>query len=117
MFAAGAAVGLALGIPGGAWLVTDGEAPVPSYRVAPPTVATYAAPLEDEPGWDCRSGDGVCGPLGDDAGHAPGCYDDAGTLVAPWPCHAIGDIADPGTPAVFCADIIALTGCEAVRPA
>ncbi|MEH3142512.1 MAG: hypothetical protein PGN37_20535 [Mycobacterium kyogaense] len=36
----------------------------------------------------------MCGPLGDNWGHAPGCYNEAGALVAVWPCHVV---VDPGT--------------------
>ena len=51
-------------------------------------VAT-AAPLEDDPGWSCiTNGDRRCGP-GNSNGVPPGCYDDAGMLVAPWPCVVI----------------------------
>ena len=45
---------------------------------------------EDDPGWSCvDSGNRVCGPLSDDWGHAPGCYDEGGVLVASWPCHVV----------------------------
>lgn len=62
---------------------------------AEPTTTVDAPDLngtlqEDDPGWDCRTGgDRICGPLSDDAGHTPGCYDDIGTLVALWPCYVV----------------------------
>ena len=50
-------------------------------------IATESTLQEDDPGWDCRGGNRVCGPASDDYGHAPGCYNDRGLLVEPWPCH------------------------------
>lgn len=47
---------------------------------------------EDDPGWSCAdNGNRICGPLSDDWGHTPGCYDDAGALVATWPCYVVVD--------------------------
>lgn len=61
--------------------------------LAGPTIAIASAqPVlqEDDPGWNCAtSGDRICGPNGDDLGHAAGCYNDAAALVAPWPCHVV----------------------------
>lgn len=105
-FATGLALGLAIGVPTGGWIAD-----------------AHAQPQEDEPGWSCvDSGNRICGPDSDDAGHTPGCYDDGGVLVAAWPCHVIGDLTTgdtdvftgPGPSNVFCADIIALTGCRVV---
>ncbi|UXE04435.1 hypothetical protein SEA_FUNSIZED_64 [Mycobacterium phage Funsized] len=85
LFATGMAVGLALGIPAGGWLATESmpdDVTVPAH--------TVAAPAEDDPGWSCvDSGNHICGPLSDDFGHTPGCYDDGGVFVAPWPCHVV----------------------------
>jgi len=48
-----------------------------------------AAPQEDDPGWSCvTDGNRICGP-GNPDGVPPGCYDDGGMLVAPWPCVVI----------------------------
>lgn len=52
-------------------------------------VAHAESPQEDDPGWSCvDAGNRVCGPLSDDWGHTPGCYDDGGVIVALWPCEA-----------------------------
>lgn len=49
-----------------------------------------AQPNEDEPGWSCvDTATRICGPLSDDYGHAPGCYNDARQWVTPWPCHVV----------------------------
>lgn len=51
---------------------------------------------EDSPDWDCVGmGNRICGP-GNARGVVPGCYDDGGVLVAPWPCHVIVDGAGNG---------------------
>lgn len=58
------------------------------------TAPAFAAPdvQEDDPGWSCvDDGNRVCGPNSDDYGHTPGCYDDGGVLVAPWPCYLVID--------------------------
>lgn len=53
------------------------------------TNAHAESPQEDDPGWSCiDAGNRVCGPLSDDWGHTPGCYDDGGVIVALWPCEA-----------------------------
>lgn len=57
---------------------------------------------EDDPGWDCRGGDRMCGPGSDDAGHTPGCYDDAARLVALWPCTIV--VNADGSSDVFTPD-------------
>lgn len=50
----------------------------------------HAQPAEDSPGWSCVDAPRhVCGPASDDYGHTPGCYDDGGVFVAPWPCHVV----------------------------
>ena len=75
--AAGILIGAAIGVP-----------------VGPAIISAAAAPVlqEDDPGWDCTTSSGrVCGPLGDDLGHAPGCYADTGALVAAWPCHVVAN--------------------------
>lgn len=59
---------------------------------ATPAPAANADPTlqEDDPGWSCiDSASRVCGPLSDDWGHTPGCYDDTRTLVASWPCSVV----------------------------
>lgn len=55
-----------------------------------PAIAA-AQPQEDDPGWSCvnDSSPSVCGPLSDDWGHAPGCYNDQRELVAAWPCSVV----------------------------
>jgi hypothetical protein len=54
------------------------------------TAPAASAIEEDDPGWSCvTDGNRVCGPDGDDWGHAPGCYDDGGALVASWPCSVV----------------------------
>ena len=66
---------MAAGAAVGAMLLADPEA--------------SGAPQEDDPGWSCvDQGNRVCGPLSDDYGHTPGCYDDGGVLVELWPCDA-----------------------------
>lgn len=75
VFAAGVFVGAAFGIAAG---------PLIAPADASPTVQ------EDDPGWSCvDSANHVCGPLSDDWGHAPGCYDDGGVMVAAWPCSVV----------------------------
>jgi hypothetical protein len=121
--ATGVFVGMAIGMPVGAYLAPS------THDIAAPAVH-LATITEDDPAWNCiTDGNRVCGPANTND-VAPGCYDDAGSLVAPWPCHVIGDLrtgeadvftgpandpaATTGPGRVFCADLIALTGCERV---
>lgn len=51
--------------------------------------AELGAVPEDDSAWDCRTmGDRVCGPT-NSSGVDAGCYNDSGTMVAPWPCRII----------------------------
>lgn len=44
---------------------------------------------EDDSAWDCRTmGNRVCGPA-NPQGHTAACYNDAGDIVALWPCHVV----------------------------
>ena len=53
-------------------------------------ITADAAPVyEDSPAWDCVTmGNRVCGPT-NTQGVAAGCYNDAGDIVALWPCHVV----------------------------
>lgn len=74
------------------------------------TVLIALAPLspavtaveEDSPAWDCASmGNRVCGPA-NVQGRTAGCYDDAGRLVAAWPCFVV--VNESGDADVFTPD-------------
>lgn len=74
--AAGIVIGAAFGIPAGAIISS-----------APATAAP--AVTEDSPAFDCIfDGNRICSPS-NPQGVAPGCYNDRGALVAPWPCHIV----------------------------
>ncbi len=74
--AAGIVIGAAFGIPAGAIIST-------APAIAAPAVT------EDSPAWDCIfDGNRICSPT-NAHGAAPGCYNDRGALVAPWPCHVV----------------------------
>jgi hypothetical protein len=90
MFVAGAAVGLAIGIPGGAWIVSDGHPGDVATAPRPVTSATYLAePLEDDPAFDCRiHGNHICGPgavLPDGSPAYPGDYSGARMIMVGQP--------------------------------
>lgn len=83
--------------PGSSWWVDVVKLAAAVVITAGAALAVTVAPAahadqtiqEDDPGWDCRTGDHVCGPLSDDAGHQPGCYNDTLKLVADWPCSIV----------------------------
>ena len=53
------------------------------------TASAHPGHEEDDPGWSCiTDGNRICGP-GNPDGVPAGCYDDAGMLVAPWPCFVV----------------------------
>ncbi len=93
MFCTGLAVGLALGIPGGAWLAGEARTHQPSLESAP---GPGTAITEDDPRWDCTTmGDQVCGPT-NATGAWPGRYEH-GNLVEAWPVDDAGDWLKPLT--------------------
>lgn len=79
-------VALSAAVAGG---ITFGLGQVYLHRVAETAPAQAQQVQEDDPSWDCRTdGNRICGP--DNVQDVqPGCYSDAGTLVAPWPCHIV----------------------------
>lgn len=88
VFGCGLFVGIAIGAPLGA-AITAPDSDVPWHHASQGASSSQTL-QEDDPGWSCAaSGDRVCGPNGDDLGHAPGCYNDREVLVAPWPCHVV----------------------------
>ena len=90
LFGTGVMVGLALGIPGGAWAV--GELSNDRTPAASPATIT-----EDDPRWDCtRMGDLVCGPT-NAQGAYPGRYTPTGRMVQVWPVDVWGNDLAPGT--------------------
>lgn len=66
---------------------------------SPEPASSVAVPNEDEPGWNCAiQGNRMCGP-GNSSGLQPGCYNDLGQLVAPWPC--LVEVHPDGTADVY----------------
>lgn len=69
--------------------IVTAAALVVGIATATPAIAA-AQPQEDDPGWSCvDTALRVCGPLSDDWGHQPGCYNDSRELVADWPCSVV----------------------------
>ncbi|AGT12798.1 hypothetical protein PHELEMICH_61 [Mycobacterium phage Phelemich] len=90
IFAAGAFIGVALGMPLGLAVATPKETSAPSSAYTTPTTVVQTTINEDDPAWDCRTmGNRVCGPLTP----TPGCWDEHGKLVGIWPCHVVVDPA------------------------
>lgn len=88
IFAAGAFIGLALGMPLGLAIASPKDHSTAPSAMTTPTTTVQTTIAEDDPAWDCRTmGNRVCGPFTP----TPGCWDEHGKLVGLWPCHVVVD--------------------------